>query len=189
MAYAVLGPPGTFSEAAAQAYWGPVVELLAVENMEQMGTLLSNRQVQGALAPLHNTLTGWVDSTLHLLKTHRVVIQGQIELPVTQHLMAYRPYRCQDLEVVISHPLAIEQCRDFINNVLSGIKLESHSSTAGAARGLCIEERCAACIGSQRAAQIYHLHILAANIGAPGNYTRFVHIGPPLGRCSSGHQG
>ncbi|MGI6435336.1 MAG: prephenate dehydratase [Syntrophomonadaceae bacterium] len=183
MAYAVLGPCGTFSEAAARAYWGPEVELLAVDNMEQMGRLLCSRRVQGALAPLHNTLTGWVDPTLQLLKTHQVVIKGQIELPVIQHLMVYRSYRCRDLEVVISHPLALKQCRDFINTVLCGIKLESRSSTAEAARGLCSEERQAACIGSQRAAQLYNLQILAANIGAPGNYTCFVHIGHRQGSC------
>ncbi len=177
MAYAILGPSGTFSELAARAYWGTTVELLGVDSIEQIGQLFCADQIQGALAPLHNTLTGWVEPTLELLKAYQLSIKGEIELPVEQHLMVYGPYRCRELEVVISHPLALKQCRGFIDTVLTQVRLENCSSTAKAARGLYGEKRPAACIGSQRAAELYGLQILARNIGGLGNRTCFVHLG------------
>lgn len=176
MAYAILGPPGTFSEVAARAYWGPGVELLGVDDIGQIGGLLGCGRVSGALVPLHNTITGWVDQTLRLLKSYQLPIKGKIELPVVQHLMVYGPYRCSDLKVIISHPIALEQCQGFIDKVLGGVKLETHLSTAAAARGLSRERRKAACIGSERAAQLYNLQILAANIGPLKNHTCFVHV-------------
>ncbi|HCF51068.1 MAG TPA: hypothetical protein DER60_12355 [Syntrophomonas sp.] len=176
MAYAVLGPCGTFSEEAARRYWGAGVELTTVEDLDIIGRLLADRQVQGALVPLHNTITGWVNSTLKLFKTQRLAIQGQIDIPVAQHLMACNPYDLQDLEVVISHPLALEQCRDFIAFRLNGVKLEHLSSTAGAAQVLRSEPRRAASIGSVQAARLYGLKIIQHNINRPGNITCFVHI-------------
>lgn len=176
MAYAILGPCGTFSEEAARLYWGRGVKLKTVEDLDLIGQLLVDGQIQGALVPWHNTLTGWVKPTMELLKAYRLVIRGQIDMPVKQHLMAPMPYSLRELEVVISHPLALKQCQDFINVELSGIKLEHFSSTAGAARTLLRDPRKAASIGSHQAAQLYGLQILKHNINNPGNTTRFVHI-------------
>lgn len=185
MAYAVLGPAGTFSEAAARRYWGDEVELTTVESLDVMGTMLAEHQVQGALIPLYNSITGWVKPALRLLSRHRLVIEGQIEMPVRQHLMAAKAGRLQDVEVVISHPLALEQCRCFISANLGGIPLQECSSTAEAARALMKDSRRAASIGSYQAACLYGLEVLQHDINSPGNITRFVHIATPTQSGSS----
>lgn len=176
MAYAVLGPAGTFSEEAARKFWGPKVELTTVESLDTIGAMLANRQVQGALAPLYNTLTGWVNPTLNLLYKNSLLIKGHFEMPVRQHLMVCKPCRLQEVEVIISHPLAIEQCRHFITSQLGWVELQPCASTAGAARALLTEPRRAASISSFHAARNYGLKILQHDINRPGNVTRFVHI-------------
>lgn len=176
MAYAILGPSGTFSEEAARRYWGEKVELKTVENLDIMGILLAKRQVQGALAPLYNSITGWVGPTLRLFNRHRLVIEGRVAMPVRQHLMACHACSLEEVEVVISHPLALKQCQSFINTSLGGIPLEKCGSTAEAARALLADTRLAASIGSCQAARLYGLKILRHDINSPGNITHFVHV-------------
>lgn len=185
MAYAVLGPAGTFSEEAARRYWGSQVVLETAESIDKLGLMLADHQAEGALAPLYNSLTGWVNPTLEILRKNLLLIKGHIELPVRQHLMVGNPCRLQDLEVVISHPLALRQCSQFIARNLGGAVLEPCSSTAGAARALLTETRPAACIGSYQAARMYGLKILRQDINLPGNITHFVHIAAPGERNAS----
>lgn len=188
MAYAILGPAGTFSEAAARRYWGDEVELTTVENMDTMGAMLVEHQVQGALVPLYNSITGWVRPALRLLNRHCLVIEGQLEMQVRQHLMTIRAASLEDVEVIISHPLALEQCRCFISANLEGVTLQECSSTAEAARALMKDSRRAACIGSHQAAYLYGLEVLQHDINSPGNITRFVHISTPR-KCGNSSRG
>lgn len=177
MAYAVLGPQGTFSETAAQLYWRDTIPLVIASDLDQVGQMMISGEVDGALLPIENSRSGWICSTISYLAEQPVYICGELNLQVSQHLMACRPYRWKELEVLISHPVAIQQCRPFINNTLPGIPVETADSTAGAAQRLQYDQRRAACIGSQRAAQLYNLEIIAANISGPQNHTRFIHLG------------
>jgi len=84
------------------------------------------------------------------------------------------------IEVVISHPQATAQCREFIRARMPEARVMTSSSTAEAVRLVSerIRHRWAA-IGTQLAARLYGCIVLEAGIeDVPGNETRFVWLGP-----------
>jgi chorismate mutase/prephenate dehydratase len=78
---------------------------------------------------------------------------------------------------VYSHSQSLAQCREWIEEHMSGVELVSVSSNAEAARRA-KGEAGAAAIAGETAAQIYSLSILVRNIeDEPDNTTRFLVIG------------
>lgn len=176
MTYAVLGPRGTFSEEAAYRYWGDEVDLTTADSVDEVFRLVQNGQVEGALVPLENSLTGSVQPTLRGLEQSAVYIGGEITLEIKQHLMARQKYDLDEIELLISHPLALLQCDIFIKKFLPGVRSEITESTARAAQILYDEQRKAASIGNDHAARLYGLEVIQRDIGDEHNQTRFVYI-------------
>ena len=86
----------------------------------------------------------------------------------------------EQIEVVISHPQATAQCRDYIRAHMPDARVMTSSSTAEAVRLVTerIRHRWAA-IGTRLAAQLYDCVVLEAGIeDVPGNQTRFVWLAP-----------
>jgi prephenate dehydratase len=181
MNYAVLGPRGTFSEEAANLYWGEDISLQVGVSIPEVFAMVENLQVDGALVPLDNSLAGSVWDTLECLKTCRVEIKGEISIPIKQHLMACKSYSLDELELLISQPVALLQCERFVKSKLAGVRTEICDSTTKAAQILRSEKRRAASIGNYQAAKLYDLQIICPDIAEAHNLTRFVHIGPITG--------
>lgn len=176
MAYAVLGPRGTFSEEAACLYWGKDVDLCIARDIPELFSMVQNKSVEGALVPLENSLAGSINPTMLALESASVKIKGEIAMPIKQHLMACRKYALEDVELLISQPTALIQCEKFVRSRLAGVRTEISDSTARAAQMIKGETRRAVSIGNSQAAKIYDLEIVYPNIADNYNLTRFVHI-------------
>jgi prephenate dehydratase len=176
MAYAVLGPRGTFSEEAANLYWGNRVELYAAGNIPELFALVDRGQVQGALVPIENSLAGSINPTIECLLSSSISIIGEISMPIKQCLLAAGRYRLEDIELLISQPAVLRQCNRFINQNLNQIRTEITDSTAKAAEIVKRETKKAASIGNRRTAELYNLDIIAPGIENDNNITRFIHI-------------
>ncbi len=80
---------------------------------------------------------------------------------------------------VASYPIAIAQCRGWLNSKLPDVTVTAANSTADAAREVSRSKRAGrAAISNALAAEIYGLEMLASDIeDHPGNQTRFVVVG------------
>lgn len=174
---AILGPAGTFSEEAAHLYWGDKEEYVRVRSIPEIFLLLDKKEVTEALIPLENSRAGIISLCLEALQVSDVYIKGEISIPVRQHLMAAKRLELPDIELLISQPIALMQCQNFINSYLSRSRQEITASTTRAAEIVSREERRAACIGSQLALKLYALEMIQDNIQDEDNYTRFIHLG------------
>ena len=148
---AYLGPPGTFSE----------------EGRTDLGFVAVENAIEG-------TVNVTVDA---LVFEHELLIQREVVLPVHQHLLAPAGLRLEDVEHVVSFPVALAQCRQFFADRLPGVREVAASSTSDAARlvaaGSCPPS--SAAIGTRLAAKLYDLDVLAESIeDHPENATRFV---------------
>lgn len=179
MAYAVLGPRGTFSEEAAGVYWGNDVELEVASTISEVFSLVEKGRVDGALVPIENSLAGTIHPTFEGLQNSDVWIKGELYLPVQQHLLACRHLALQEVELLISQPVVLVQCENFIKSSLSGVRTEICDSTARAAQILRTESKPAVSIGNSSAAELYDLRIIYQDIAEENNVTRFIHIGRP----------
>jgi len=170
-----LGPRGTFSEEAARKQFGTRVRAVPCLSIDEVFRQVEARQLGYGVVPVENSTEGAVGRTLDLLLATPVKICGEVLLPVHQCLMAKEP-ATDGVARVYAHAQSLAQCHEWLNQNLPRAERIPVVSNAEGAR-LASGEGHAACIGSQAAAELYDLNLLAANIeDQPNNATRFVVI-------------
>jgi prephenate dehydratase len=183
LAIAHLGPAGTYTEEAALTYagWlradnagtGQIAQLCPCASIAQ--TLRSTAKGETAIAvvPVENSIEGSVTFTLDTLwQLEGLQIQQALILPISHTLLSYAP-ELNQLQTIYSHPQALSQCQNWLDQSLPQAQLIATQSTTEALDFLAADPTAGA-ISSRRAAQLYKLPILASNIqDYPDNCTRF----------------
>jgi len=175
---AFLGPRGSFSEeAAVKAFLSQGAEFHPMPSIRDIFRAAECGDVEYGLVPVENSLEGGVGETLDLLVDTSLRICGEIKIKISMNLIARPGLKLQDIKLVLSHPHALGQCREFLSRVLGGVEIKTCSSTAEAVRKA-LELEGAAAIGSKTAASLYGGEVLASEIqDARGNFTRFLILG------------
>jgi len=160
---AFQGEPGAFSEAAIRRMLGDVVTI-PCPTFEQMFESVETGAAQACLAPVENSLAGSVHINYDLMMMHQFHIIGEVELRIRHCLIAAPGVSIGDLRVVKSHPVALAQCRRFLQ-AHPDIKRVVAEDTAGSVRDLMANEsRDEAAIAGEHAARVYGAEILAKGI-------------------------
>ena len=180
---AYLGPPGTFTEEALlSAPEASGAEPVPLPTVPEVIATVERGDVDGGVVPIENSIEGSVNVTLDALafEAKGVTIQREIVLPVRHALLARPGATVGSIVVVVSHPHATAQCRKFLAENLPKADVRAANSTAEAAQ--LVSERGPiepwAAIGTQLAAKLYGLEVLAPDIeDRRENSTRFVLVG------------
>jgi chorismate mutase / prephenate dehydratase len=173
---AFLGPEGTFSQAAVLKHFGHSVRSLSVPSIEEAFHDVEAGIADFGVVPVENSTEGAVSTTLDMLVTTPLVISGEVELRVRQHLLGHMA-SLAEVRKVYSHQQSLAQCRAWLEQRLAGVEQVAVASNAEAAR-LARDEAGAAAIAGEAAAEVYGLSVLMANIeDRPDNTTRFLVIG------------
>jgi len=133
--------------------------------------------VDGAVIPIENSLAGSVAEHFDLLLSHDVSIQSEFPLRIVHNLIAAPGVQLRDIKKVYSHPVALDQCRDFFRGH-PRIEPVVFYDTAGSVKHV-VKERMkdAAGIAGKQAASVYGGKILKAGIeDDKRNFTRFFYI-------------
>ena len=178
---AFFGPAGTFTEealltqadlaAGKRSPHGSVPDVIAA---------VERGEADGGVVPIENMIEGSVSITLDTLAFEsELLIQREIDLPVSLNLCAPPGVGLADLRTVVSFPHAIAQCRGWLSKKLPAAEARSSHSTSDAAREVSrSKRRDLGAICNALAAEIYGLEILATDIeDHPENETRFVLVG------------
>jgi prephenate dehydratase len=188
-----LGPKGTYTEAAAQAYGetleGIDFDLEPYANIASTLAAVAQGNATLALVPAENSIEGAVtmtaDTIWHL--DAKLQIQQAIVLPI-RHVLISIATNLSDITTVYSHPQALSQCQDWLQQHLPDAERIADTSTTAALNTLAANPQLAA-ISSARAANMYALPILAQPINdRPDNQTKFWAIGfqqSIAGNCTS----
>ncbi len=182
---AYLGPEGTFSHHAARAQFGAMSRLDAVASIPEVFSAVETGRADLGIVPVENTTEGVVTQTLDALAEHDVPVCAERVLRVSLALFS-RSGEVDAVRRVVSHPQPLAQCRRWLDQHFPGAERVEAASTAAAAQ-LAAESPDVAAIGSELAAEVYGLPVLATGIEDRGdNSTRFLVIGgeppPPSGR-------
>jgi prephenate dehydratase len=174
MKIAIQGEPGSFSHEAARRLVKGCTIVPCARSVEVFD-LLESGKVPVAVIPIENSLAGSVTEHLDLLLARDVFIQRDFHLRIVHNLIAPRRVKKTEIRRVFSHPVALDQCRDFFR-ANPKIQPNPFYDTAGAVKYV-IEAKMpdAAGIASRHAASVYKGRILAAGIeDDKRNFTRFV---------------
>ncbi len=178
MKVAFQGERGAYSEVALRNYFNEEVQAIGLELSEEVTDALMNKEVAMAILPVENSIVGNVNVNLDLIYKHPIFAIGEVYQPIHHHLMVVPGTRLEDIKNVYSHPIALAQCRDFINK--HGMHAVADYDTAGSCKQLKEREslnplRTEAAIGSVLCAETYGLEILSDKIQhTQNNITRFL---------------
>ncbi|MDA8126066.1 MAG: prephenate dehydratase [Deltaproteobacteria bacterium] len=186
---AFLGPEASFSHQAALAHFGNgIVPLPKATIRDVFDEVERGQNGEWGIVPVENSAEGSVKATLDRLIATPLAIRAEIYLRVRQCLLSVGG-KMDAIGKVCSHPQALAQCQGWLRNRLPGAKLIEVESTAGAARRV-KEDPTEAAIGSELAATVYGLQVLAAGIeDNAANTTRFLIIGPRINGDAPGITG
>ncbi|MBV9072422.1 MAG: prephenate dehydratase [Acidobacteria bacterium] len=175
---AIQGERGSFSHEAALQMVPSCTVVPCARSAEVFASVLRKR-AQAAVIPIENTLAGPVTEHFDLLLEHPLFIQREHRLRIRHNLIAAPGTKLADVRRVLSHPVALDQCRNFFREHLD-IQQVPFYDTAGSVKHVTEHsERDAAGIASKQAAIEYHAKILKAGIeDDPKNFTRFFLITP-----------
>ena len=136
MRVAIQGTHGSFSEAAARRRWPDLVTLPCREAQDVVAAVREGRADAGCL-PIENSLIGSVTTTYDLLEEAfgdgTLRLTHEILYPVHHSLMAPPGTTLGDIKRVLSHPVALGQCRIWLEKNLPEVELVSAWDTAGSA--------------------------------------------------------
>lgn len=176
MRVAIQGEAGSFSHQAAQRMV-PGGSIVPCVRSAEVFDQLERGSVAAAVIPIENSLAGSVAEHFDLLLARKVFIQREFRLRIVHDLIAAPGVRKSDVRRVLSHPVALDQCRDFFR-ANPRIEPVPFYDTAGSVKHV-IEGhlRDAAAIAGRQAAAVYKGRILKAGIeDDKQNFTRFVLI-------------
>ncbi len=127
-----------------------------------------------AVIPIENSRAGEVGQVIDLLFSGSLYVNGIYSLDVRHNLIGLRGATEKDIDKVVSHQQALDQCANYIRN--QGYKSESFENTAMAAKYVAnLADPSVAAIASRETAELYGLDIVRENINeASNNTTRFV---------------
>lgn len=126
-----------------------------------------------AVLPIENSYAGEVGQVMDMLFSGGLYVNGIYDLPLNQNLLGLPGTRKEDVQQVVSHPQALEQCFAYIKK--NGFSQTQYANTALAAQYVkqCGNKHIAA-IASDETAELYGLEIIESKINEDRqNTTRF----------------
>jgi len=173
MKVAIQGERGAFSHEAAERM-APRCTVVPCARSAEVFERVERGSVAAAVIPIENTLAGTVAEHADLLVSKDVFVQGEYLLRIVHNVIAAPGVRMRSIRRVLSHPVALDQCRDFFRRHPE-IEAVPFYDTAGSVKHIVGNKLPdAAGIAGRQAAREYGGNIIEASVeDDKRNFTRF----------------
>jgi prephenate dehydratase len=170
------GQDGSHAEAACELLFPANGESVAVSTFAAVVAAVETGEAERGVLAIESSVAGPVAETHDLLFDSGLSIERETLLPI-RHCLVGRPgTTIEDIRVIRSHPMALDQCRELLARLPDAVAVAS-PTTAAAARQ--VAESGEAAIAGERAAELHGLAILEHDVGDhPEAFTRFVSVAP-----------
>ena len=178
---AIQGGTGAYHEIAARRYFeGEELEIVECLTFRDIFEEAKKDPALIGIMAIENTIAGSLLPNHDLLKMSDLQIAGDYKLRISHTLAALPGQSIADVREVMSHPIALMQCEDYLEG-LPHVKIVEHEDTALAAKEIHDRQlRGVAAICSSLAAEMYGLEPLATGIETnKRNFTRFLILARP----------
>ncbi|HSZ32997.1 MAG TPA: prephenate dehydratase domain-containing protein, partial [Puia sp.] len=161
---AIQGYEGSFHQEATRIFFGEKTNILACARFQDVVKSAADPNLcDAAVMAIENSIAGSILPNYSLLRNSELVIAGEIYLQIRQNLVVNPGITLKDIKEVHSHPMAILQCLEFLNQY--DWKLIETEDTALSAKH--IHQRKSkhiAGIASSLAADLFQLEMIAPDI-------------------------
>ena len=177
---AIQGIATSFHEVAAFTYFGGIVETVECLTFHALCEALKSGRATHAVRAIENSIAGSILPNYFLLQQHHFAIAGELYLPIHLHLAALPGTRMKDIKVIESHPMAIRQCAEFLQQ-LTDVAIRESDDTAFSAKSIRDNKlKNVAAIANTQAAEKFGLEIIERRIETHRkNFTRFLVLTKP----------
>lgn len=174
-AIGIQGIEGSNHYIVAKNYFAEEIQLHEFLSFDLLIESVIRNEIDFGVMALENTIAGSIIPNYALIDKYNLTIVGEYYLNIHHHLMALPNQSLQDIKEVMSHPMAILQCKEFFKNYRN-IKLIEDSDTAEVAQRIAKNKlKNVAAIAPKIAADIFNLKVIADDIQTiKDNATRFV---------------
>src|SRR5436190_19695768 len=93
---------------------GEDITLVPVPTFESMFRALDETTADYILAPIENSLVGFVHACFDQLLDSNLKIVAEVVIPINHYLIGCAGASFESIVTVESHPVALEQCRRFL---------------------------------------------------------------------------
>ena len=166
------GERGAYSEAASISFFGNEIDTIPCHTFADALKNTENDKSDYSVLPVENSLAGSVGESNDLLLSMKLNAVGEIYHRIHHCLIGNGSI--DDVDTVYSHPQALGQCRQFIQE--NSLKTIPSYDTAGSVKIIKdLNKNNAACIASKNAAEIFDVPVIKEGIeDNVNNYTRFL---------------
>jgi len=174
-----LGPPGSFSHAAAVAHFGSSVSFENMHDIEGVFTEVRRGHVDYGLVPIENSTGGAITEALDAFRDARGEVWIYAEVAATIRHSLLSNTEPSKITRISSKPEIFAQCRRWLATQYPSAKLVAAPSSSQAIREVgeafaADPSSDSAAIGSALAGQLYGVKVLFSDIeDNPNNITRF----------------
>ncbi len=169
------GVEGAYSQMAMKAFFGDHPDTFHVDTWREAMEAIRQHHADYAVLPIENSSAGIVSENYDLLLEYGHHIVGEQIIPVNHALLALPGSKLSDITCVYSHPQALMQCVDFLDDHRDWERI-SLKNTALAAQKIREDGlRHQAAIANPLTAELYGLTVLRESINySCDNSTRFL---------------
>jgi prephenate dehydratase len=148
-----------------------------VPSFRAVADAVARGEVDVGVLPMESSLAGPVAETHDLLFESPLSVVGQIVMPIEHCLAGPEEIPLSEVKMIHSHPMALDQCRDFLASLPDATAVAAATTATAAQEVSYRRDPTHAAIASPGAARLYGLHILEDGIGDhPEAFTRFVSV-------------
>ena len=164
---AYQGTEGANSNLACLNFYSDY-EAKAFPTFRDVFDAVENGEVQYGMIPLENSYAGRVSEIHNLLHKYSVSIVAEHFFPISHNLVAVEGAHLEDITEVVSHPQALMQCQNNLQQLK--VKVREFSNTAEAAKYVAGKgDKSVGAICSKLAADLYGLKIIKEEMQDSGN--------------------
>ena len=178
MKVAMQGYEACFHQEAAYALLGSDIETVGCSSFRELvGKVISGEADKGVMA-IENSIAGSILPNYALLQNCDLKITGEIHMHIKQNLLAIKGATIEDITEVQSHPMALLQCSEYLDNLTENVRLIESRDTGFSAKTVSLAgDKSQAAIAGLLAAKLYGLEVIAEDIHTvKNNFTRFILI-------------
>ena len=174
----IQGYAGSFNDQAARKFFaGKKLQLVPADTFDILGEQLDSGAVDFAVMAIENSIAGTILQNYRILRERNFHVLGEVYLRIQHNLLVNPGTKKDQIRKVFSHPMALNQCIEFLRTMPEARLIESKDTALSAIELAENPNPKHACIASLDAARLTGLEVLDRSIETnKTNYPRCIVI-------------